>query len=89
MNNFKGTKEPWYAIDYAGVIILKDSDFYEGKNILDAEDVGKEVVEANAKLAICAPKMYNLLQNIFNSQQVEGNYELWSEIKQLLKEANP
>lgn len=89
MSDFKGTKSNWYAIEFSGTIILKDSPFYEGKNILDYEDVGKEVADANARMAISAPKMYNLLEKIFNSQQIEGNFETWNEIKQLLKEANP
>ncbi len=89
MSDFKGTKKDWHAIEFGGTIILKDSPFYEGKNILDYDDVGKEVADANAKLATCAPKMYNLLQKIFNSQQIEGNFETWNEIKQLLKAANP
>jgi len=51
MKNFKGTKTEWHAVEFAGFIILKDSDFYEGKNILDYSDVGEVVANANAKLA--------------------------------------
>ena len=51
MSEFKGTKTEWHAVEFAGFIILKDSDFYEGKNILDYSDVGEVVANANAKLA--------------------------------------
>lgn len=51
MNEFKGTKTEWHAVEFAGFIILKDSYFYEGKNILDYSDVGEVVENANAKLA--------------------------------------
>lgn len=51
MKDFKGTKTEWHAVEFAGFIILKDSDFYEGKNILDYSDVGEVVANANAKLA--------------------------------------
>lgn len=51
MSKFKGTKEQWHAVEFAGFVILKDSEFYEGKNILDYSDVGEVVANANAKLA--------------------------------------
>lgn len=43
--------------------------------------------EANAKLIATAPEMLQLLQKIYNSQQVEGNAEIWAEIKTLIKKA--
>lgn len=76
MNNFKGTKTDWHAIEFAGIIILKDSEFYEGKNILDYDDVGKEVADANAKLSISSPKLLAALQKIvdMNRQHAEDEY---------------
>lgn len=63
MSKFKGTKKEWHAIEFAGTIILKDSEFYEGKNILDYDDVGKEVADANARLAISAPALLKALED--------------------------
>lgn len=89
MIEFKGTKKDWHAIEFAGTIILKDSPFYEGKNILDYDDVGKEVADANAKLAISAPKLLSALEKIveMNRQHAEDEYgdpekaESWSCVK--------
>lgn len=73
--NFKGTKTDWHAIEFAGIIILKDSEFYEGKNILDYDDVGKEVADANAKLAISAPVLLKALQKIVEMNRQHANDE--------------
>ncbi len=76
MSEFKGTKKDWHAIEFAGTIILKDSPFYEGNNILDYDDVGREAADANAKLAISAPKLLTALQKIveMNHQHAEDEY---------------
>ena len=63
MSEFKGTRKEWHAIEFAGIIILKDSEFYEGKNILDYDDVGKEVADANAKLAKHSFELLEALQH--------------------------
>lgn len=76
MINFKGTKTDWHAIEFAGIIILKDEEFYEGKNILDYDDVGQVVADANAKLAIAAPVLLKALEKIveMNRQHAEDEY---------------
>lgn len=76
MSEFRGTKKDWHAIEFAGIIILKDEEFYEGKNILDYDDVGKEVADANAKLAISAPILLKALEKIveMNHQHAEDEY---------------
>ncbi len=76
METFKGTKTEWHAIEFVGTIILKDSEFYEGKNILDYDDVGKEVADANARLAISAQKLLVALEKIveMNYQHAEDEY---------------
>lgn len=61
--DFKGTNTDWHAIEFAGTIILKDSSFYEGNNLLDYEDVGKEVADANAKLAKNSRQLLEALQH--------------------------
>jgi len=89
MSEFKGTKNNWHAIEFAGTIILKDSPFYEGKNILDYDDVGKEVADVNAKLAISASKLLSALEKIveMNRQHADDEYgdpekaESWSCVK--------
>lgn len=67
MKEFKGTKTEWHAVEFAGFIILKDSDFYEGKNILDYSDVGEVVANANAKLA---KHSYELLEALEHTLEV-------------------
>lgn len=73
---FKGTKTEWHAIEFSGFIILKDSEFYEGKNLLDYSDVGEEVANANAKLAISAPKLKQALEKIIemNCQHAQDEF---------------
>lgn len=95
--DFKGTKTDWHAIEFAGFIILKDSEFYEGKNILDYSDVGKEVAEANARLAIKAPKLLEVLKKckteleyLYSEVEFEGKMPmryLLDEVNQLIKES--
>lgn len=70
MSEFKGTKAEWHAVEFAGFIILKDSDYYEAKNILDYSDVGDVIANANAKLAICAPKMLQMLIDIVEQENI-------------------
>lgn len=53
-NNFKGTKEKVYALQFGSVIFIQDGDFYEANNILDIEDVGLEKVLYNAQLIVDA-----------------------------------
>ena len=86
MSDFKVTKKDWHAIEFAGIIILKDSPFYEGKNILDYDDVGKEVADANARLSIASLHLLKALEKIveMNRQHAEDEYgdaekaESWS-----------
>jgi len=75
MEAFKGTKTEWHAVEFAGFIILKDSDFYEGKNILDYSDVGEEVANANAKLAKHSFELLDMVMSL--------NFELSSCLQKL------
>lgn len=62
---FKGTKEEIHAVEYAGVIFMQDSEFYEDSekcNILDYDHVGKIEADANGKLFECAPEMLEKLK---------------------------
>jgi len=65
---FKGTKGELHAVEYAGVIFMQDSEFYEYSescNVLDYDHVGKIEADANGKLFACAPEMLEMLQEIY------------------------
>ena len=88
MEEFKGTKTEWHAVEFAGFIILKDSDFYEGKNILDYSDVGEVVANANAKLA---KHSYELLEMLIRFSKINSiarehiNEDLFTDLEILIK----
>lgn len=90
---FKGTNTEWHAVEFAGFIILKDSDCYEGKNILDYSDVGKVQADANAKLAKYSPEMLKALQKfieLFKESDMRPEdecHELFEEINDIVKKA--
>lgn len=65
-NNFKGTTKKWNVVEYAGTHILSDGYNYGSLNLLDAEDVGLETAQANAKLAEGSPEMLEMLQYVIN-----------------------
>jgi len=57
MSEFKGTKVNVFALQYGGVIVLQDEDFYQSNHILNIDDLGEEVVKANVDLIIDAFKV--------------------------------
>jgi hypothetical protein len=58
----KTTPPPWYAVEYAGDWVLQSVDMYGPDDLLSAENVGKELAEANAKLAASAPILKLLVE---------------------------
>lgn len=89
---FKGTKGEIHAVEYAGVIFMQDSEFYEDSekcNILDYDHVGKIEADANGKLFECAPEMLEFLISAFESFNRQGNFSDLSpvEINELIKKA--
>lgn len=61
---FKGTKGQIYAVEYAGIIFMQDTEFYEDQeqcNVLNMDYVSKEVAEANGKLFECAKELLERL----------------------------
>lgn len=85
MNEFKGTKEKWYSVEFAGFINIQDGEFYEDKNILDFEDVGSDIAKANALLISKAPEMLEMLKECYTYLPYEG--VMRKKVKQLIKEA--
>ena len=51
------TPGPWFPINYAGFWIIQSGKYYGDKDVLDAEKVGVEISEANARLAASAPEL--------------------------------
>lgn len=61
----------WYAINYAGFWQIQDTDFYEKTDVLDADHVGEEQAESNAKLCASAPEMKELLDDMYKQLKFE------------------
>lgn len=61
MKRFKGTKDGWYVVNYAGTYVVQDRSMYDDANILDSDDVGESKAYYNAKLASCAPLLLDAL----------------------------
>ena len=55
----KFTKGNLYPVEYAGRWDIQDGEFYGDDSVLDAESVGEETAEANAKLFAAAPDLLN------------------------------
>jgi len=64
MKDFKGTKDNLYAVEYAGTIIIQNEDKYGNYSVLEYDNVGKEVADANARLMIIASKLLDASQNV-------------------------
>lgn len=59
---FKGTPGPWHPIDYAGHINIQAAPFYGELDLLDADNVGHEIMTANGHLAAAAPELLEALK---------------------------
>lgn len=75
-NQPKHTPGPWYAIEFAGFWNILDQPYYEGAQLLNAEEVGPEQAQANAELAALAPDL------LAENQRLK---ELMAEMAALLK----
>jgi hypothetical protein len=69
--NCDTTPGPWFPINYAGFWIIQSGKYYGDVDVLDAEKVGAETAEANAKLVASAPELRAELTHL-QSQQAEG-----------------
>ena len=85
MAEFKGTKEKWHSVEFAGIILIQDEEYYEGNNIFDYEAVGEEVAKANAQLAICAQEMLQELQLIF--EKYDKGTDTYIRLEKLINKA--
>lgn len=63
---FKGTPEPWYPVEFAGYWRVFDQPFYEATDIMDAENVGEQCAKNNCHLAAAAPDLLEALQDLVN-----------------------
>jgi len=70
----KHTQGPWYAVEYAGMFDIQNDQYIGGDNLFDADSVGYEVAEANAKLAAAAPEMFEFISLIGNKSDVTPEY---------------
>jgi hypothetical protein len=49
--------EVWHPVEYAGFWLIQDEPYYEGNDVLNAENVGSETAKYNAELAASAPQL--------------------------------
>jgi len=82
MENTKFTKGKWEFVETPSVLWFDVLD-ENGKNVLRSDLLGREQVEANAKLIAAAPEMFEMLKKIIYSTKNEMDY-VKSEIEQLL-----
>lgn len=64
MKEFKGTKGPWHAVDYAGYISIQDGETYADNDILNVDNVTPDEHYYNGKLCAAAPELLEALQQI-------------------------
>jgi hypothetical protein len=91
MEDFKGTKGKWHAVEYAGTYIIQDGDMYEDNNILDSDIYTEEVVKANAQLIAAAPELLQSLSrltDICSKDRITDNDSFFEEFDEAVDEAN-
>lgn len=54
----------WHPVEFAGIWMLMDEPFYEGKDQLNADYVGESDAARNANLASKAPQLRELLNKM-------------------------
>jgi hypothetical protein len=58
----------WYPIEFAGTWMILDEPFYEGKDVMNAENVGEIRAEKNAQLVASAPDLLEALIEIIDGK---------------------
>lgn len=86
------TPAPWYAVNYGGWLHLQNSDYYDGKDILDQNKCSLAI--ANAQLASCAPDLLEALQKLVSDWEGVSdvfpnllNEEAYMKAKEVIKKA--
>ena len=74
----KTTPGPWFPINYAGFWMIQSGKYYGDVDVMDAEKVGAETAEANARLAAAAPDLKAELTRL-RQQPAEGMR--WTDIR--------
>lgn len=76
------TKEPWFAVEYAGFINIQDGPYYENRNLLDCsnfkgQDVfDEETVRANgARIVECVNAMAGIETPVEYIKAMRDNHE--------------
>lgn len=90
MAKTKELKE-WHPIEFAGIWMLMDSPFYEGLDVLNADNIGEDNARRNAKLAAKAPELLKALRQITDhywSKKLDKDkeFEMSENIMNLLNE---
>lgn len=68
---------PWFAIQFAGIYMLNDSDMYESKVLLHCDEMGEDIAQSNAIIASKAPDMYKTLFGVLHhNDNVKEEFKL-------------
>lgn len=62
----------WHAVQYANNWWIQDSPMYNGKNIMDADEVGEEQAKTNAELCANAPLLRDALKRLVVMAKTTG-----------------
>lgn len=55
---------PWHPIEFSGHWRVMNEPFYDAPDLLDADSVGSELAEINAKLAAASPSLLARCQEL-------------------------
>lgn len=72
----EGKLKQWHPVEFAGIWMLMDEPFYEGRDQLNADYVGEDNAKNNAKLAASAPELLELLHQMAEYYIHEKKYEI-------------
>lgn len=76
-----------HIVNLAGYFNLHDIPFYDGRDLLDSEEIGEEIAFANANLYAAAPKMYAKLSELSRALKKYGYEATHEEIEIILAAA--
>jgi hypothetical protein len=93
MSEVKFTPGPHYAVEYAGRIEMQSIDDYgPGYDLLDADDVGEEVMQANGTLYASATDLLGALESLTLSVKAHPDYtgqenDEWTDLVNIAEKA--
>ena len=85
----KHTKGEWYPVEFGGYWMILNSNHYDGDDILESNNVGEDIAEANAKLMAAAPELLDACITVLKrkTNQYGETPELCGELREILESA--